>query len=401
MSRDPQGQKLERGYDLPVVEYLASQNMPSKTPDILVPLLHQPLMAQVLRVEVMHLKRTVVYMWLRDRAVGRQTRDEKRMMINQILSTINVSEHRNFLSLTVRQINIKHVRRHDVEVLRIPFHQGGELFRDETEVTELVNRRWTGLEALKLALAGFRRFVVHEELSWHLLRFWCCLAVDEVYWEAFWVKDGDDVAASGRCGHLFYAICLNSVFVGRNDSDGKVSDHVVGLTSRVELTSPIPRGSQPQTCHRETSEVLHECSTRTGLGHTLHTTFRSLSSVQPSCRNLLMESATLSLFRTRELNTPLRKTVIWIRSSCWYLIWATFFNLIHFDLSMPCSESQSFCGMASPAAAWLSGTDAPLFGDGPRLCGLPFVVVDCALASVMLVWNALKESVGGAAMIGV
>ena len=57
--------------------------------------------------------------------------------------------------------------------------------------------------------------------------------------------------------------------------------------------------------------------------------------------------------------------------------------------------------MDSSPLASLSGTDAPLFGEGPRLAGLPLVCVEFALACVMLVCNSLKESVGGAAILSV
>lgn len=55
---------------------------------------------------------------------------------------------------------------------------------------------------------------------------------------------------------------------------------------------------------------------------------------------------------------------------------------------------------SSPIAS-LSGTEAPLFGEGPRLAALPDVVVEAALSWVMFVWKSLKESVGGAAIVGV
>lgn len=66
---------------------------------------------------------------------------------------------------------------------------------------------------------------------------------------------------------------------------------------------------------------------------------------------------------------------------------------------MPFSLSQVVCDFDSGPIASLSGTDAPLLGDGPRLWALPLVGgVDWALTSVIFVWKFLNASVGGAAI---
>jgi len=139
-----------------------------------------------------------------------------------------------------------------------------------------------------------------------------------------------------------------------------------------------------------------ECTTKEltrPLTHVVYILIRSIPTIPPFSVRLLhdlhAEICPSSQYRYPRLHDsselPLKKVVIWSRSSCWYLIWLSFLSIIRFDLSMPSSESHDFCDTGFPAAASLSGTEAPLFGEGPRLCGLPFVVVDCALASVMLV----------------
>jgi len=65
-------------------------------------------------------------------------------------------------------------------------------------VAKFVDCGGTWLEALKLALARFRGFVVHEELLGERFRGWSGLTVDEVQGKSFWVEYRDEVAAA-RC----------------------------------------------------------------------------------------------------------------------------------------------------------------------------------------------------------
>ena len=45
----------------PIIEYLAAQNMPPHAPHIRIPLANQPLMAQILRIEVVDFEGAVVH----------------------------------------------------------------------------------------------------------------------------------------------------------------------------------------------------------------------------------------------------------------------------------------------------------------------------------------------------
>lgn len=82
---------LKRAYqdlDLPIIKYLASQNMPPNPPNTGIPLLRKPLVTQRLRVKVMDLKATMMNMRMRDRAIWRQRRQENAMVVDVVLPTI-------------------------------------------------------------------------------------------------------------------------------------------------------------------------------------------------------------------------------------------------------------------------------------------------------------------------
>lgn len=73
----------------PVVEDLAAQNMSSDAPDALVALLREPLVAQVLRVDVVHLEAAVVHV-----RAGRAV-DEEGVVVDVGGAAVDVGEERD------------------------------------------------------------------------------------------------------------------------------------------------------------------------------------------------------------------------------------------------------------------------------------------------------------------
>ena len=70
----------------PVVEYLTAQDVPPDAPNRLVPLGGQPLVAQVLRVKVVHLERAVVH--VRGGAGGH----EEGVVVHGVRAAVDVRE---------------------------------------------------------------------------------------------------------------------------------------------------------------------------------------------------------------------------------------------------------------------------------------------------------------------
>lgn len=125
----------------PVVEDLAAEDVAADAPDGLVLFLGEPLVAQRLRVEVVHLERAVVHVLLNPR---RQRRQEHRVVVHQILAPVDVCEQRHFfahrcvrLRVDLVQRHVQDVARYDVEVPCVPFHGCREVGDVETKVAEL------------------------------------------------------------------------------------------------------------------------------------------------------------------------------------------------------------------------------------------------------------------------
>lgn len=117
----PTASQPQNRQNSPIIKNLTPQNMPSNPPNIPIPLLSQPLVPQRLRIKIMHLKRAMMHMRLRNTTIRRQRTQKDSMVINQILSPIQMRKHRDFLPRPIRLLNIKHVRGHNIEVLRVPF----------------------------------------------------------------------------------------------------------------------------------------------------------------------------------------------------------------------------------------------------------------------------------------
>ncbi len=129
----------------PIIENLAAQDMTPDAPDGGVLLLGEPLVSQGLRVEVVHLKARVVDVLLDARG---KRRHEKRVVVDQVLAAVDMAEQRDLLAhgpvgfrVDLVQRHVQDVRGHDVEVLRVPFHLGREVFDVQTEVAQLNKRR--------------------------------------------------------------------------------------------------------------------------------------------------------------------------------------------------------------------------------------------------------------------
>lgn len=88
--------------------------MPSETPNTIIPLLGEPLMAKMLRVKVMDLEGAVVYVGFGSCA------QENGMMVDEVCASINVCKHCDNFVLSVVSIDVKKVGWDNVEVPGIP-----------------------------------------------------------------------------------------------------------------------------------------------------------------------------------------------------------------------------------------------------------------------------------------
>lgn len=116
----------------PVIEDLRAQDMPTDSPDRLIPLLRQPLMSQHLGVVVMHLERAVVHM---RRWVGAQ---EEAVVVDGLLASVDVGEDCDGHFLAGCLFDPEEVGWHDVELVRVELDHCVEVLHAKTEVAELV-----------------------------------------------------------------------------------------------------------------------------------------------------------------------------------------------------------------------------------------------------------------------
>ena len=189
----------------PIIKSLAAQYMPANSPDRLVVFLREPLVAQSLGVIIVDLETTMVDVMLPAR---RRTGQENRVMIDQIVAKVDVSEHGDFLpfSLAFRTgyVEVEDVGGYNVEVLRVPVHFDGKLLHYQAEVAELENLRRTWRKALKLSLSWLVRLIIEDKLFGRLVgRFGHRLPLHEVDWKSFWIFHCNELATSwGTCNVL-------------------------------------------------------------------------------------------------------------------------------------------------------------------------------------------------------
>ena len=104
----------------PVIEDLASQDMPPNTPHTLIALIRQPLVAQMLGVEVVHFEGGVV------NVRGRVRGHEEAVVVDEFLAQVEMQECCDDLAWWVRVcrrggwLHVEEVGGHEVEVLRVP-----------------------------------------------------------------------------------------------------------------------------------------------------------------------------------------------------------------------------------------------------------------------------------------
>ena len=149
----------------PIIKNLAPQYMPSNAPDGFVVFLREPLVAQSLGVKIVDLETTMVDVLLPAR---RRAGQENRVMIDQVVAKVDVSEHSNFLpfrlALRTGYEDVEDVRGDNIEVPRVPVHFGGKLLHYQAEVAELEHLRWTWRKSLEFPLSWLVRLVVEDKL---------------------------------------------------------------------------------------------------------------------------------------------------------------------------------------------------------------------------------------------
>jgi len=160
----------------PVVEDLRPQNVPAQAPHVLVALLAQPLVAEPLRVEVVHLVAGVVHV------VARPLEEEEAVVVDVLAAAIQMQEGGDVAAAAaiVHQVAGLEVEARCVEAIRLR-----EVGHAAAEVAQLVHRRGAVPEALRAVdrpvLA--RRIVVLQ--LWRVCAVRCRrLAVHEVEREA-------------------------------------------------------------------------------------------------------------------------------------------------------------------------------------------------------------------------
>src|SRR5581483_5762473 len=100
----------------PIIENLASQDVPAYAPDTLPPLAREPLVPDQLCVHVGDLVRSVVNEGLLD--VRLRTLHEKHMVVGILLAEVQVHERQH---VHVREVPVvENVGRYEVEIVRIP-----------------------------------------------------------------------------------------------------------------------------------------------------------------------------------------------------------------------------------------------------------------------------------------
>lgn len=142
----------------PIIKYLTSKNMSSYAPHALISTLGKPLMAQQLRIEIMHLKRAMMHMTYRIRS------HEESVMIHIIKPTINMRKERYILlalrSVLLFRINIQPVTRHEIEIFRVELPLRIEILYAEPVMAQLVHCCGSLFEALELVHAVFVGFEI-------------------------------------------------------------------------------------------------------------------------------------------------------------------------------------------------------------------------------------------------
>lgn len=148
----------------PIIKNLAPQYMPANPPNGFVVFLREPLVAQSLGVKIVDLETTMVDVSLPAR---RRAGQENRVMIDQVVAKVNVSEHGDFLpfSLAFRTGygDVEDIGGDNVEVTCVPVHLGGKMLHYQAEVAELEDLRWTWRKSLEFSLSWLVRLVVEDK----------------------------------------------------------------------------------------------------------------------------------------------------------------------------------------------------------------------------------------------
>ena len=131
---------------LPVVEDLGSKHMPANTPHSLVALVRKPLMSNQLCIKVFHFVRRVVDIRL---GVWLRSLKEETVVVRVLGAQVKVEEYKHIHVWIVCWV--QHVRRDEIEGLRV---EGGllvEIFADIAAMAELVDQ--SGPRAVSLELS--------------------------------------------------------------------------------------------------------------------------------------------------------------------------------------------------------------------------------------------------------
>jgi len=186
--------------------------MSAHTPNTLVTLRRQPLMSKILCIKIMHLKTAMMNMRRLVRA------HEKGVVVYQVLPAIDMTENRNILDTsrlgrstlcsfgilrtTTLVRNIQNIRRHEIEMLRIPVHLRRKVLHTQPIVTQFMHSRRSGLEALKLANSWRSENVIHNQFRGQLTEFCWRLPKDQIDRKPFWIGQAKEVATTRSVGYL-------------------------------------------------------------------------------------------------------------------------------------------------------------------------------------------------------
>lgn len=116
----------------PVVKDLRAQDMSAHTPSQLIPFLHQPLMAQLLGVEVVHLEGAVMYMG----ALGTGA-EEDAVVVYEGVAEVEVREHCHEVFVAF-VLDVEKVGGYDVEGGGVELEEGVEFQGAIAEMAKLV-----------------------------------------------------------------------------------------------------------------------------------------------------------------------------------------------------------------------------------------------------------------------
>ena len=115
----------------PLVEDMRTEDMPSHSPHRLVPLSCQPVVSQLLGIEVVNFKGAMMYMR------GLVCAHEEGMVVNGVASPIDVSEHCYVHFLTIL-FHVEEVTRDEVEIPGVEVKHGWEVLYTVSKVAELL-----------------------------------------------------------------------------------------------------------------------------------------------------------------------------------------------------------------------------------------------------------------------